>query len=205
MTSQLDYVGFEKQLREIRADQGAQATVLADHSIALGEIRDGIDALVVALGSRSDISAHALAVVKKTISAMTIRPMLILIVEDDPDVVAQYRKVFRGAQVFDVGTCAGAQPFLQAYGGGLDLVILDYGLPDGNGLDGVLRPLRALPGGTLVPVVVVTGYGTTVKDAALAASGPNSVCHVIDKEDARDFLRERVRNGGFSHEAEVDG
>ena len=46
--------------------------------------------------------------------------------------------------------------------GGVDIVLLDLGLPDGNGLDTVRRAHAAAPG---VPLIVLTG----LEDEALAA------------------------------------
>jgi signal transduction histidine kinase len=57
--------------------------------------------------------------------------------------------------------------------GGVDIVLLDMGLPDGHGLDTVRRTLAAAPG---VPVIVLTG----LDDEALAAAAM--------KEGAQDYL-----------------
>ena len=57
--------------------------------------------------------------------------------------------------------------------GGVDVVLLDMGLPDGHGLDTVRRAHAAAPG---VPVIVLTGLG----DETLAAEAM--------KEGAQDYL-----------------
>jgi signal transduction histidine kinase len=57
--------------------------------------------------------------------------------------------------------------------GGVDIVLLDMGLPDGHGLDTVRRALAAAPG---VPVIVLTG----LDDEALAAEAM--------KAGAQDYL-----------------
>jgi signal transduction histidine kinase len=57
--------------------------------------------------------------------------------------------------------------------GGVDIVLLDMGLPDGHGLDTVRRALAAAPG---VPVIVLTG----LDDEVLAAEAM--------KEGAQDYL-----------------
>ena len=57
--------------------------------------------------------------------------------------------------------------------GGVDIVLLDMGLPDGHGLDTVRRAHAAAPG---VPVIVLTG----LDDEALAAEAM--------KEGAQDYL-----------------
>src|ERR1700682_6811796 len=57
--------------------------------------------------------------------------------------------------------------------GGVDIVLLDMGLPDGHGLDTVRRTHAAAPG---VPVIVLTG----LDDEALAGEAM--------KEGAQDYL-----------------
>jgi DNA-binding NtrC family response regulator len=57
--------------------------------------------------------------------------------------------------------------------GGVDIVLLDMGLPDGHGLDTVRRAHAAAPG---VPLIVLTG----LDDEALAAQAM--------KEGAQDYL-----------------
>jgi PAS domain S-box-containing protein len=64
-----------------------------------------------------------------------------------------------------------AVPYLE--NGGVDIVLLDMGLPDGQGLDTVRRTLAAAPG---VPLIVLTG----LDDEALAAAAI--------KEGAQDYL-----------------
>jgi len=76
-------------------------------------------------------------------------------------------------------------------------LILDVGLPDGNGLE-LLKELRAMPGGgALVPVAIVSAYGQDIEAEAMRISGRNSVCWVIDKTEASERLRDLMNNGGF--------
>ncbi len=57
--------------------------------------------------------------------------------------------------------------------GGVDIVLLDMGLPDGHGMDTIRRARAAAPG---VPVIVLTGLA----DESLAAAAM--------KEGAQDYL-----------------
>jgi DNA-binding response OmpR family regulator len=77
----------------------------------------------------------------------------VLIVEDDPRIVDFMRKGLRasGFDVSWVATAGEARTVIEA--GGVDVQILDLGLPDMDGLI-LLKELRDL--GRLVPTVVVT-------------------------------------------------
>lgn len=77
----------------------------------------------------------------------------LLIVEDDPLITVFMTKALqtKGYDVASVGTGAAAVEAVQR--GGLDLVMLDLGLPDTDGLD-VLRTVRTTQPD--LPVLVVT-------------------------------------------------
>jgi two-component system, OmpR family, response regulator len=85
----------------------------------------------------------------------------VLLVEDDelnqaliPAVLARSEDpLLRGAQVVAAGSLAEARAVLA--GGGVDVVLLDAGLPDGSGLS-LARELRDL-GGEQPVVIAVTG------------------------------------------------
>ena len=83
---------------------------------------------------------------------MTLRPR-ILVVDDEPPI----RRLLRtglASQGFDVAEAAGTVEALTALAaGGIDLVVLDLGLPDGSGLD-VLAHLRGR--GDATPVVILS-------------------------------------------------
>jgi DNA-binding response OmpR family regulator len=90
------------------------------------------------------------------VGAPTGRRPKIMMIEDDQDLVAMCDAYLTRAG-FQVATAAAASSALtclaqQAF----DLVVLDLGLPDGDGLD-LLRTLRQ--GDTMLPVIVVTGRG----------------------------------------------
>jgi signal transduction histidine kinase/CheY-like chemotaxis protein len=90
----------------------------------------------------------------------------ILVVEDDPTLLRFY-SVFLGEAGYDitaVGSAGTALAALQARG--IDLVILDLGLPDRHGID-LLRQMRADPKTKAVPVLVLTGRGETEVEEAL--------------------------------------
>ena len=83
----------------------------------------------------------------------------ILIVEDDASVVKFMRRAFESVQnpKFDVvhaGSIKAATDLLKEWRH--DLVLLDLGLPDSTGLNGLERLLKAAPES---PIVIMTGAG----------------------------------------------
>lgn len=82
--------------------------------------------------------------------------MRLLLVEDSPRLVELLAETVReaGWRLDAVGTVAAAETALA--NGEHDLVLLDLGLPDGDGLD-LVRRLRR--GGSTVPILVITARG----------------------------------------------
>ena len=97
----------------------------------------------------------------------------ILLVEDDelnqalvPAILARSGEpVLRAAHVTAAGTLARARAILA--GGRIDLVLLDFGLPDGNGL--LLAEEMCGRAGPATPVIVISGAPAEHADEALAA------------------------------------
>jgi DNA-binding NtrC family response regulator len=93
----------------------------------------------------------------------------ILLVDDEPEVRLPLRRYFekKGYAIEEVGTVAAA---LTAFAGARpDLVLLDYGLPDGNGVT-CLKGLKELDAS--VPMIMLTAHGSielavqAIKDGA---------------------------------------
>ena len=96
---------------------------------------------------------------------MSCEPLHILLVEDNLGDVRLLREMFATEPVgsFDITHLPRLGLALNHLAkGGVDIVILDLGLPDGNGMD-IVRRVRILAPG--VPVVVLTGWDD---DAAVA-------------------------------------
>lgn len=77
----------------------------------------------------------------------------VLVVEDDPEIRDLLRRYLERADLTVHTTASGAQAIQLAQAGGTDLIVLDLGLPDVDGLE-VLRAARA--GDGHLPVVVLT-------------------------------------------------
>jgi len=79
----------------------------------------------------------------------------VLVIDDDPDValLARLQLELAGLRVTDAANAA--EGIAQARAADLDLVLLDWMLPDRDGME-VLRELRSEPTTAAVPVVVVT-------------------------------------------------
>jgi two-component system alkaline phosphatase synthesis response regulator PhoP len=80
----------------------------------------------------------------------------VLVVEDDREIRELVRRYLERAGYAAHTTASGAEAIRQLSDGGIDLVVLDLGLPDVDGLD-VLAAAR--DHGTSVPVVVLTALG----------------------------------------------
>jgi len=78
----------------------------------------------------------------------------ILLVEDDPALRRALRTMMRSRDLEVVEADTGEQAVVLASGGAADLVLLDLGLPDIDGLE-VLRRIRTF---SAVPVVVLTAH-----------------------------------------------
>src|SRR5215212_3989433 len=98
----------------------------------------------------------------------------LLIVDDEELVRWSLRERFRreGYAVVEAGTAAAA---LEQVTGGIDLVLLDYRLPDGDGLT-VLRRIKELAPDT--PVILMTAF-STVENAVEAMK--HGAYHYLNK------------------------
>jgi two-component system cell cycle sensor histidine kinase/response regulator CckA len=89
---------------------------------------------------------------------MMTQPLRLLVVEDEESDVALIRDKLgraRGGQPFEIEWVGGLGPALRRLSRkGIDVVLLDLGLPDSGGTDGVMRMAAQAPD---VPVVVLTG------------------------------------------------
>jgi DNA-binding response OmpR family regulator len=90
----------------------------------------------------------------------------VLLVEDDPKVVSFLEKGFRHEGFRMEWVSTGAEALARLEEEGIDVQVLDLGLPDIDGLE-VLQEMRRR--GVEVPVIVVTGR-TDPRDRAVALS-----------------------------------
>ena len=114
----------------------------------------------------------------------------ILLVEDDPALRRALRTMMRSRDldVIDVGT--GEEAIVVASGGGADVIILDLGLPDIDGLE-VLRRVRTFSD---VPVIVLTAHHHQAeKILALDAGADDYVTKPFDPEELLARIRAAER------------
>ncbi len=79
---------------------------------------------------------------------------VVVVADDDPDFADSIQPVLRGAGYSVVVASDGEDAVAKVARGGVDLLVLDLGLPDLSGLEVYLR-LKQM--GKLVPTIVVTG------------------------------------------------
>ena len=96
-----------------------------------------------------------------------------LIVDDDPNIRQLLRRILErnGAHVEEVAT--GAEALLRAIACDPDLILLDYNLPDLDGL-AVCRALRENASLFLTPIVMVTGADIQGMHVEALTAGPGA-------------------------------
>lgn len=113
----------------------------------------------------------------------------ILLIEDRPDDRYLLRWLLREFDAGIVEAADGAAALQSAAGRMPDLVVLDLGLPDVDGLE-LLRCLRALPGGEMLPIVAVTARALPdERDLAMAAGCNAYVAKPVDPGTLRAIVR----------------
>jgi two-component system KDP operon response regulator KdpE len=122
----------------------------------------------------------------------------VLIVDDEPQILRALR-INLTARQYDVIVAAdGTEALRSAAGDHPDLIVLDLGLPDIDGVE-VIRKLRTW---TPVPVIVVSGRaGSADKVLALDAGADDYVSKPFDMEELLARLRAVVRRQGGASEA----
>ena len=150
------------------------------------------------------------------------KPITVLLIEDNPGDARLLRELLAeaGAAQFDLVHVARLSAGLERLAaGGIDVVLLDLGLPDGQGLDLLAKVQAQAPG---VPIVVLT----SLDDEALAAQAVRegaqdylvkgkvatdllvrAMRYAIERKQAQEALREQVRRdpltGVLNHAAIV--
>jgi len=114
------------------------------------------------------------------------RTVTILLVEDEPLLRRAFRALLEacGYRVREAGTAAEALE--QAAAAQPDLILLDLGLPDRDGLE-VVAELRSRPGTRDVPVVAMTGRSGPETAHACARAG--CADHLLKPIAPRDLVR----------------
>ncbi|MFP4649393.1 MAG: sigma-54-dependent transcriptional regulator [Desulfobacterales bacterium] len=108
----------------------------------------------------------------------------ILIIDDDEGLVHFLSRFFR-RKGYAVTACSGGREAIEKTSvQGFGLILLDYKLPDLNGLD-ILAEIRRI--GIKTPVIIMTAYGTT--DLAIEAMKYGAYDYLIKPFDRKDLSR----------------
>lgn len=121
----------------------------------------------------------------------------VLIVEDDPEVVALVTTYLRGQGLRTSAVESGREALDLLSHTGVDIVLLDLGLPGADGLS-VLRDLRTRWRG---PVIIVSGRGETVERVVGLELGADD--YVAKPFDFRELLA-RIRSVLRRAERQID-
>lgn len=114
----------------------------------------------------------------------------VLVIDDDPMIVAIYQRLFR-AQGFDVETASDGPAGLAAFHRAApDVVLLDINIP---GLDGIewLQTVRHEPRFATFPVVVLTAGSTRVQ--VMTAWNVGATCVLLKSRDDPQRVLDVVR------------
>ena len=128
---------------------------------------------------------------------MSAQPLRILVIDDEPPI----RKLLRmglGAQGYEVLDAPNGKTALELLASKPDLVILDLGLPDIQGLD-LLRTLRQRQDG--LPIVVLSSRGDEAGKVAALDLGADDY---VTKPFGMDELLARIR-AALRHQLQVHG
>jgi DNA-binding response OmpR family regulator len=115
----------------------------------------------------------------------------ILIIEDDPDVRQWYN--VRLAKQYDIVFAAdGLAAISQAQTHRPDLIILDLGLPGGDGF-GVMKNLGAIPHLLVIPVIVVSARNSAANRERAQHAGAKAFFHKpIDNDRLLDLVEKLI-------------
>jgi PAS domain S-box-containing protein len=122
--------------------------------------------------------------------ATTMNPYSVLLVEDNPDLVMGLQDLLHhdGYAVTVAGTVAGALELVRAHR--FNAIILDLGLPDGDGLEVLKETQRLDPS---LPVVVVTAHISQDRTVRSLAEGAFAyLTKPYDREELRHTLRRAI-------------
>ena len=108
----------------------------------------------------------------------------IIVVEDDPIFQAVYLDTLRSADAHFVTTSYRAQALMTIMEP--DIVILDLGLPDGDGLEVIAALIKTYPYKD-IPVIVVTSSTDAERHKAAIHAGANAVI-------TKPFMPEQIRD-----------
>ena len=126
----------------------------------------------------------------RSIRAIVSAVSVILLVEDDPALRRALRTVMRSRDFEVLEAASGESALVVAAEGRPDVVILDLGLPDLDGLE-VLRQLRAF---SAVPVIVLTARDEqSEKVRSLDAGADDYVTKPFDTEELLARIRAALR------------
>jgi CheY-like chemotaxis protein len=123
--------------------------------------------------------------------------VVILVIDDEPDVEALFRQQFRHdlragrfAMEFSQSALTALQYISDAHAGLLTLILSDINMPGMNGLELLPKAKAAKPG---VPIILITAYGDAeTKRKALASGADDLFTKPLDFAILRDAIEMRV-------------
>ena len=127
----------------------------------------------------------------------------VLLVEDDPDIAQTVATAMESDGHEVVQAASGSAALERARGGDIDLVLLDLGLPDLDGLE-VCRRLRTA--GCAMPILVLTGRADEIDTVlGLDAGADDYVAKPFRLAELLARVRAMLRRTGDGRPSEVNG
>jgi CheY-like chemotaxis protein len=102
--------------------------------------------------------------------AATQIPLLVLLVEDEPDQVEMYRLGLEAAGLRVIAATSGAEGIQRAHREQPDAIVLDVRLPDMSGWD-VCVALKREPATEPIPIIILTAAAQPALEEQAEASG----------------------------------
>lgn len=104
---------------------------------------------------------------------MTAHKAKILLVEDD-EVIKQVNHFFLESLGYNVDVVTTGRKTLSVYKKGYDLILLDIGLPDIDGIE-VCKKIRKEKDAKYIPIVVLTAFGEVIERKCMDAGADDFV------------------------------
>ncbi|MGB7440286.1 MAG: response regulator [Coleofasciculaceae cyanobacterium] len=202
----LEFIDLLQQLREIGKSQVIMLTGQGNEAIALQAMKGNVQDYLIKGEITPESFRTTIHQALESIQRQSQSPQekTVVIVDDDLVFCQVYRTYLQQSQTYKykIWECeTGRQALTLCQEIKPDAILLDYGLPDINGLQ-LLKELKASLGNFQIPAVMVTGYGheTLVVQALKAGAQDYLVKDTLTPHLLRDTVKEVIRQTSLQNQ-----